>query len=63
MIVVHRRQTLKPLSRILKATDRGRAEQLRRSYADSIRKGKVHPHARHWQRLADLVGVSNIKLP
>jgi CRISPR-associated endonuclease Cas1 len=24
-------------------------------YADSIRKGKVHPHARHWKALADLV--------
>lgn len=22
------------------------------------RKGKVHPHARHWQTLADLVGIS-----
>jgi CRISPR-associated endonuclease Cas1 len=26
-------------------------------YADSIRKGKVHPHARHWLKLAELVGV------
>ena len=27
-------------------------------YADSIRKGKAHPHARHWLMLARLVGVS-----
>ncbi len=27
-------------------------------YADSIRKGKVHPHARHWWKLAELVGVA-----
>lgn len=27
-------------------------------YADSVRKGKVHPHARHWQTLAELVGVT-----
>jgi CRISPR-associated protein Cas1 len=27
-------------------------------YADSIRKGKVHPHARHWAKLAELVAVS-----
>lgn len=27
-------------------------------YADSIRKGKVHPHARHWLALAELVEVS-----
>lgn len=27
-------------------------------YADSVRKGKVHPHARHWAALADLVGLS-----
>lgn len=27
-------------------------------YADSIRKGKVHPHARHWETLAALVGVA-----
>jgi len=26
-------------------------------YSDSVRKGKVHPHARHWQKLADLVSV------
>jgi hypothetical protein len=29
-------------------------------YADSIRKGKVHPHARHWQTLADFVGVGMV---
>jgi hypothetical protein len=34
------------------------AIQVSLGYADSVRKGKVHPHARHWQRLADLVGVS-----
>lgn len=34
------------------------AIQVSLGYADSIRKGKVHPHARHWQRLANLVGVS-----
>ena len=27
-------------------------------YADSIRKGKVHPHARHWVKLAELVEYS-----
>jgi CRISPR-associated endonuclease Cas1 len=34
------------------------AIQVSLGYADSIRKGKVHPHARHWQALADLVGIS-----
>jgi CRISPR-associated endonuclease Cas1 len=33
------------------------AIQVSLGYADSIRKGKVHPHARHWQNLAELVGV------
>lgn len=33
------------------------AIQISLGYADSIRKGKVHPHARHWQKLAALVGV------
>ena len=35
------------------------AIQVSLGYADSIRKGKVHPHARHWQTLANLVGVSS----
>jgi hypothetical protein len=26
-------------------------------YADSVRKGKVHPHARHWLKLAELAGI------
>jgi hypothetical protein len=30
-------------------------------YADSIRKGKVHPHARHWANLAELVGVGEME--
>ncbi len=33
------------------------AIQISLGYADSIRKGKVHPHARHWKRLATLVGA------
>jgi hypothetical protein len=33
------------------------AIQVSIGYADSIRKGKVHPHARHWQTLAELIGV------
>jgi hypothetical protein len=28
-------------------------------YADSVRKGKVHPHARHWLKLAELAGVES----
>ena len=32
--------------------------QVSLGYADSIRKGKVYPHARHWQTLASLVAVS-----
>jgi hypothetical protein len=36
------------------------AIQVSVGYADSIRKGKVHPHARHWQALANLVGVYRI---
>jgi len=27
-------------------------------YADSVRKGKVHPHARHWLKLAELAGIA-----
>ena len=34
------------------------AIQVSLGYADSIRKGKVHPHARHWQKLADVVAIS-----
>jgi CRISPR-associated endonuclease Cas1 len=33
------------------------AIQVSLGYADSIRKGKTHPHARHWQTLADLVCI------
>jgi CRISPR-associated endonuclease Cas1 len=33
------------------------AIQVSLGYADSVRKGKVHPHARHWQTLANLVGL------
>lgn len=29
-------------------------------YADDIRKGKVHPHARHWLTLAVLVGIDGL---
>ena len=36
------------------------AIQVSVGYADSIRKGKVHPHSRHWQTLATLVGISRI---
>jgi CRISPR-associated endonuclease Cas1 len=34
------------------------AIQVSSGYADSIRKGKIHPHARHWIKLANLVGTS-----
>jgi hypothetical protein len=34
------------------------AIQVSMGYADSIRKGKVHPHARHWPTLANLVSIS-----
>jgi CRISPR-associated endonuclease Cas1 len=37
------------------------AIQVSLGYADSIRKGKVHPHARHWQTLADLVSISPVQ--
>jgi hypothetical protein len=38
------------------------AIQVSLGYADSIRKGKVHPHARHWQKLSELVHISkNVK--
>jgi CRISPR-associated endonuclease Cas1 len=33
------------------------AIQVSLGYADSIRKGKAQPHSRHWQKLADLVGI------
>ena len=36
------------------------AMQVSLGYADSIRKGKVHPHARHWQMLANLVSISKV---
>ena len=29
-------------------------------YASDIRKGKVHPHPRHWLKLAGIVGVSGV---
>lgn len=31
--------------------------QVSLGYADSIRKGKVHPHARHWKALAEIARV------
>jgi hypothetical protein len=34
------------------------AIQVSVGYADGIRKGKVHPHARHWAKLADMAGVT-----
>jgi CRISPR-associated endonuclease Cas1 len=36
------------------------AIQVSPGYADAIRKGKVHPHARHWLKLAELVGVTHM---
>lgn len=48
----------------LTATAIESAIQVSVGYADSIRKGRVHPHARHWQTLANLVGVlPNSKTP
>lgn len=32
-------------------------------YADSIRKGKVQPHARHWATLVELAGIGAPELP
>jgi CRISPR-associated endonuclease Cas1 len=37
------------------------AIQVSVGYADSVRKGKVHPHARHWAKLAELVGVGQME--
>ncbi len=41
----------------LTASSIASAIQVSLGYADSIRKGKVHPHARHWPALAELVGA------
>ncbi len=48
---------IQPLLSTLTSSKIASAIQVSLGYADSIRKGKVHPHARHWQRLAELVGV------
>jgi CRISPR-associated endonuclease Cas1 len=37
------------------------AIQVSPGYADAIRKGKVHPHARHWVKLAEMVGVGEME--
>lgn len=42
----------------LTASSIASAIQVSLGYADSIRKGKIHPHARHWVELAALAGVS-----
>jgi hypothetical protein len=35
--------------------------QVSLGYADNIRKGKVHPHARHWVKLAEMVGAGEME--
>jgi hypothetical protein len=42
-------------------SDIASAIQVSLGYADAIRKGKVHPHARHWVKLAKMVGVDEIE--
>ena len=51
------------LPRLAQVTASAIAEAIQVSlgYADSVRKGKVHPHARHWVKLAEMVGVGQME--
>ena len=51
-------KTILPRLASLTASAIASAIQVSVGYADSIRKGKVHPHARHWKALANLFGIS-----
>lgn len=52
-------QQIQPLLRGKKVREIAEAMQVSQPYAAFIRSGRRHPHPRHWQVLAKLVGVSS----
>ena len=51
-------QRIQPLLRSKKVREIAEAIQVSQPYAAFIRSGRRKPHSRHWQKLAELVGVS-----
>jgi len=52
-------QRIQPLLRGKKVREIAEVMQVSQPYAAFIRSGRRSPHPRHWQALAQLVGVSN----
>ena len=52
-------QKIQPQLKTLKVREVAAAMQVSRPYAAFIRRGRRRPHPRHWQALAQLVGVSS----
>lgn len=53
-------QKIQPRLRMVKVREVAQAMQVSQPYAAFIRSGRRHPHPRHWQVLARLVGLSNL---
>jgi hypothetical protein len=51
-------QKIQPQLRTIKVREISQAMQVSKPYAALIRAGRRRPHPRHWQALAELVGVS-----
>jgi CRISPR-associated protein Cas1 len=52
-------QKIQPRLRTLKVREIAQAMQVSKPYAAFIRSGRRHPHPRHWQALAQLVGIAS----
>ena len=52
-------QKVQPQLRTVKVREIAQAMKVSQPYAAFIRSGRRRPHPRHWQALAELVGVSN----
>jgi hypothetical protein len=50
-------QRIQPRLRTLKVREIAQAMQVSKPYAAFIRSGRYRPHPRHWQALAELVGI------
>jgi CRISPR associated protein, Cas1 family len=53
-------QKLQPRLRTIKVREIAEAMQVSKPYAAFIRAGRRRPHPRHWQALAQLVGISSV---
>jgi hypothetical protein len=55
-------QKIQPLLRGKKVREIAELMQVSQPYAAFIRSGRRRPHPRHWQALAELVGISNTQM-